>query len=79
MTTIALPNASDNYDDNKYQEEKYVLQKMDKTERIKRLREHLALSKVNHEEQIMKLVNVKEANTYCVIHDVSAQEIRTIA
>ena len=74
MTTIVLPNASDNYDINKCQEEKYVLQQMDKKERIKRLREHLALSKVNHEEQIMKLVTLQEANTYCVIHDVSAQK-----
>jgi len=73
MTTIALPNVSDNYD-YKCQEENYVLQQMDKKECIKRLREHLALSKVKHEEQIMKLSTLKEANIYCVIHNVSAQK-----
>jgi hypothetical protein len=47
---------------------------MDKTERVKRLREHLALSKVNHEDQVMKLATLKDAHTYCVIHNVSAQQ-----
>jgi len=46
---------------------------MDKNERVKRLKEHLALSKVKHEEYIMKLPSLKEANTYCVIHGLSAQ------
>jgi hypothetical protein len=75
MTTIVLPNVSENPDNNNNcQEEKYVLQQMDKKERIKRLREHLAHSNVNHEEQIMKLSTLKEANIYCVINDVSAQK-----
>lgn len=47
---------------------------MDKTERVKRLKEHLALSKVKHEDQIMKLETLKDAHTYCVIHGVSAQQ-----
>ena len=47
---------------------------MDKEERILRLKEHLALSKVKHEDQIMKLKTLKEAHTYCVIHGVSAQQ-----
>lgn len=47
---------------------------MNKSESVKRLREHLALSKVNHEDQIMKLDTLKEAHTYCVIHGVSAQQ-----
>lgn len=47
---------------------------MDKSESVKRLREHLALSKVKHEDQIMKLDTLKEAHTYCVIHGVSAQQ-----
>jgi hypothetical protein len=51
-----------------------ILPPMDKTERIKRLKEHLALSKIKHEEQIMKLPSLKEANTYCVIHGLSAQQ-----
>ena len=50
-----------------------TLPPMDKTERVKRLRERLALSKVNHEDQVMKLATLKEAHTYCVIHSVSAQ------
>ena len=51
-----------------------TLPPMDKTERVKRMREHLALSKVNHEDQVMKLATLKEAHTYCVIHNVSAQQ-----
>jgi hypothetical protein len=47
---------------------------MDKAERVKRLREHLTLSKVNHEDQFMKLATLKEAHTYCVIHGASAQQ-----
>jgi hypothetical protein len=51
-----------------------TLPPMDKSERVKRLREHLALSKVKHEDQVMKLATLKEAHTYCVIHGVSAQQ-----
>ena len=51
-----------------------TLPPMDKTERVKRLREHLTISKVNHEDQIMKLATLKDAHTYCVIHGVSAQQ-----
>lgn len=51
-----------------------ILLPMDKTKRVKRLREHLALSKVNHKDQVMKLATLKEAHTYCVIHNVSAQQ-----
>jgi len=47
---------------------------LDTTERVKRLREHLTISKVNHEEQILKLATLKEAHTYCVIHGISAQQ-----
>ena len=47
---------------------------MDKPERIKRLKEHLALSKINHEEQIMKQASLKDAHMYCVIYGVSAQQ-----
>lgn len=51
-----------------------TLPPMDKSERVKRLREHLALSTVKHEEQVMKLDTLKEAHAYCVIHGVSAQQ-----
>lgn len=47
---------------------------MDKSERVKRLKEHLCLSKVKHEDQIMKLDTLKEAHTYCVINGLSAQQ-----
>ena len=47
---------------------------MNKEERVIRLKEHLAISKVKHEEQIMKLTTLKEAHTYCIIHGVSAQQ-----
>jgi hypothetical protein len=51
-----------------------TLPPMDKSERVKRLREHLAFSKVKHEDQVMKLATLKKAHTYCVIHGVSAQQ-----
>ena len=51
-----------------------TLPPMNNVARVLRLKEHLALSKVNHEEQIMKLTTLKEANVYCVIHSVSAQQ-----
>ena len=47
---------------------------MDKAERIKRLKEHLAFAKVKHEDQVMKQPTLKDAHTYCVIHGVSAQQ-----
>jgi hypothetical protein len=47
---------------------------MDTSERVKRLREHLNLTKVKHEDQIMKLTTLKEAHIYCVIYSVSAQQ-----
>jgi hypothetical protein len=52
----------------------HISKKMDKLERVKRLREHLTLSKVKHEDQIVKLTTLKEAHTYCVIHGISAQQ-----
>jgi hypothetical protein len=51
-----------------------ILPLMDKSQRVKRLEEHLAISKVKHEDQIMNLATLKEANTYCVICGVSAQQ-----
>ncbi|MCK9607571.1 MAG: Rho termination factor N-terminal domain-containing protein [Methylomonas sp.] len=54
--------------------ELHTVLSMEKVERIKRLKEHLALSKVKHEDQIMKLATLKEAHTYCVIHCISAQQ-----
>jgi hypothetical protein len=42
--------------------------------RVQRLREHLALSKIKHEEELLKLPTLKEAHVYCVIRGVSAQQ-----
>ncbi len=47
---------------------------MNEPERIKRLEEHLTFLKVKHEDQIMKLTNLKQAHVYCVIHGLSAQK-----
>ena len=43
-------------------------------QRVNRLKEHLALSHVNHEQQIMKLSTLKDAHVYCVIYGLSAQQ-----
>jgi hypothetical protein len=51
-----------------------ILPQMDKSERVKRLEEHLDISKVKHEDQIMNLATLKEANTYCIICGLSAQQ-----
>ena len=51
---------------------------MDKEERVKRLMEHLTLSKVDHKDSIMKLATLKEAHTYCVIYKISAQQYGTL-
>jgi hypothetical protein len=53
-----------------------ILHPMNKIERIKKLKEHLNISKTTHEvsEQIMKLNTLKEANVYCVINSLSAQQ-----
>jgi hypothetical protein len=47
---------------------------MDKSERINRLKEHIMISSVKHEDQVMKLASLKEAHIYCVIHSISAQQ-----
>lgn len=41
---------------------------------VTRLREHLALSKVKHDHQVMKMTTLKDAHTYCVIYGLSAQQ-----
>ena len=45
-----------------------------KTERVKRLKEQLSLSKVKHEDTVAKLPTLKDANVYCVLNSVSAQQ-----
>jgi hypothetical protein len=47
---------------------------LNKKERVKRLREHLAMSKAKHEETIMLMPTLKEAHAYCVIHGISSQQ-----
>ena len=53
---------------------KPTLPSVDKAERVKRLREHLALSEVHHEQEVMKLATLKEAHVYCVLNNLSAQQ-----
>lgn len=47
---------------------------MDKAENVKKLKEHLARSKVKHEDEVMKLATLKDAHVYCVMHGLSAQQ-----
>jgi len=47
---------------------------MDKAERVKRLKEHLDMSKINHKVEIMKQSTLKDAHIYCIINNVSAQQ-----
>jgi hypothetical protein len=42
--------------------------------RVEMLREHLARSMVNHENEIMKETTLKNAHVYCVLNSVSAQQ-----
>jgi len=48
--------------------------KFNKRDRIKRLKEHLFLSKMKHDIHIMKQRTLKDAHTYCVVHNVSSQQ-----
>jgi hypothetical protein len=47
---------------------------MEKQERIRRLKEHLALAKAKHEIELLKQPTLKDAHTYCVIYNLSAQQ-----
>lgn len=47
---------------------------MDKKERIKKLKDHLNLINVNHENEIMKLDTLKDAHIYCLIYNISSQK-----
>jgi hypothetical protein len=44
------------------------------TECIQKLKEHLARSTINHENEILKEKTLKNAHLYCVINSVSAQQ-----
>lgn len=44
------------------------------TERIQKLKVHLARSNINHEQEIMKEETLKDAHQYCVTEGVSAQK-----
>lgn len=44
------------------------------SERIKKLREHIESVSINHEQEIMKEKTLKNAHTYCVLNNVSAQQ-----
>ena len=48
--------------------------KSNEKDTILKLKDHLALSTINHEEEIMKEATLKKAHIYCVINNVSAQK-----
>jgi len=54
--------------------DKNTIQPMDNNECVKRLTEHLVLSKVNHDEEIIRLPSLKHAHSYCIIYGLSAQQ-----
>ncbi len=41
---------------------------------VDKLKDHLKISKINHDEEIMKQPTLKSAHIYCVINNVSAQQ-----
>jgi hypothetical protein len=41
---------------------------------VDKLKEHLRISKINHDKEIMKQLTLKSAHIYCVINGVSAQQ-----
>lgn len=41
---------------------------------VKRLKEHLAISRLKHEDQIMLQTTLKDAHIYCIINNISAQQ-----
>lgn len=53
---------------------KNITFRFNKKDRIKRLKEHLFLSRIKHDIHIMKQRTLKDAHTYCVIHNVSSQQ-----
>jgi len=42
--------------------------------RIEKLKDHLAISSINHDEEILKETSLKDAHVYCVLNYVSAQQ-----
>lgn len=44
------------------------------TENARKLKEHLKISQINHEENIMNLSTLKEAHVYCVINNILPQK-----
>jgi hypothetical protein len=42
--------------------------------RIQKLKDHLSLSTLRHEEEILKEISLKNAHIYCVVNNVSAQQ-----
>lgn len=41
---------------------------------ITRLKEHLSILKINHEEQILTCPSIKDANIYCILNKLSSQQ-----
>lgn len=46
----------------------------DKEDRINKLREHLELLKIKHDDEIMNQDDLKQAHIYCVINKLTAQQ-----
>jgi len=44
------------------------------TERIRKLKDHLSHSSINHEQEILKESTLKNAHIYCVVNSVSPQQ-----
>jgi len=47
---------------------------MDKSERVKRLKEHLSASRIDHEYGIMQAPTFKDAHVYCIVNKISGQK-----
>jgi hypothetical protein len=47
---------------------------MNDSDSILKLKEHLSIIKINHEEQILTCSSLKDAHIYCILYKVSAQQ-----
>jgi len=51
-----------------------MTEKTRSSERIKKLREHIESVSINHEQKIMEEKTLKNAHTYCILNNLSAQQ-----
>lgn len=47
---------------------------MDKANIINKLKDHLTISKIKHNNEIMKLDTLKDAHIYCIVNNISSQK-----